>query len=73
MPKTVVSALYNFRDVKDKEDSAAGVAQNATRGGGGGGGERGRRKSSSNGSRVSTSTGEKKQMGSALRRCTRLI
>lgn len=65
MPKTVVSTLYNFRDIKDKEDDAKEDAQNEKAGGGGGrgGGRRGRRKSS-----ASTSAPDNKLSASATRR-----
>eukprot|EP00903_Cladosiphon_okamuranus_P014952 g13840.t1 len=68
MPKTVVSALYNFRDVKDKEDGAAEDTQNQAGGDGGrdGDGARGRRKRSSGS--AGTSTSENNQSGSAMRR-----
>lgn len=68
MPKTVVSALYNFRDIKGKEHGAAGVAQDETGGDcrGGRGGGRSRRKRSS--SIACATTTENKQSGSALRR-----
>lgn len=67
MPKTVVSALYNFRDVKGKQEGAEGAEQNETCGGRGGeGGGRGRRKGSC--SSASTLPSENKHSDSASRR-----
>eukprot|EP00752_Nemacystus_decipiens_P002394 g2259.t1 len=65
MPKTVVSALYNFRDVKDNEDDDARGAHAEADGGGGRGA---RRKGSSS---ASTLLRDSEQTGSATRRTSR--